>query len=171
MVKILRIAVVTALLLTANAAWAASGSDPNDTQGGIDILRSSVQMVTLEDGHHRLVLRTTTQRKLRLETGKGSIYWQLDTKGTGHAEYEVYVFGDPEANDPAGPIFCLLQRPNGADKTYLHAVNVFDDGDTFGARCAIPKTLLDIDGAIRWRLAGRLDGVIDRAPDVGWYGG
>ena len=169
MSKWIRTAVATALLLTANAAWAASGTDPNDTDGGIDVLRSSVRVVEHPQRRDRVVVRVETQRALRLETGKGSIYWQLDSRDSGAPDYEVYIFGDPEADDPPGPVFCLVQRPNGADK-YFAKVNVFA-GAEFGARCSFPVWVIDIERRIRWRLAGRLDGVIDRAPDAGWYGG
>jgi hypothetical protein len=165
MPKYLRLAVVSAVILTANAAWAASGTDPNDTTGGIDILRSSVNTIEREDGHKRVVVRAETEDPMTLETGHGSLYWQLDTRGGGDHDYEVYVFGDPEANDPPGPIYCLVQKPNGAKKLYVH-VSVDEDV----ARCAIPRSHLTIDKSIRWRVAGRLDGVIDRAPNVGWYG-
>jgi hypothetical protein len=164
MARFLRLIVVSAVLLTANAAWAASGTDPSDTDGGIDILRSSVNQITREDGRRRVVVRAEAEDDLTLETGKGSIYWQLDTRGSGETDYEVFVFGDPEATDPPGPIYCLLQRPSGAQK---HFVRVSQVGGV--ARCAIPRWFLDIHGGIRWRLAGRLQGTIDRAPDVGWY--
>ena len=101
MAKFLRLIVVSAVVLTANAAWAASGTDPNDTDGGIDILRSSVNQITREDGRRRVVLRAEAEDDLTLETGKGSIYWQLDTRGSGEADYEVFVFGDPEAHRPS----------------------------------------------------------------------
>ena len=165
----IRVAVSSAVLMTASVAWAASGTDPNDTEGGIDVLRSSVRIVEFPARRDRVVLRVLTQRALRLETGEGSIYWQLDTRGTGKADYEAYIFGDPDATDPPGPVFCLVQRPNGAQK-YFGKVNVFSSTE-FGARCAFPRYILDVEHPIRWRLAGRLHGVIDRAPDVGWYGG
>jgi hypothetical protein len=164
MPKLLRVALASAVILTANAAWAASGSDPNDTTGGIDILRSTVNVVTREDGHKRLVVRAETEDRLELDTGRGSIYWQLDTRGSGGTDYEVYVFGDPKADDPPGPNYCLVQKPNGTQK---HYVDVSVRGKV--ARCAIPRSFVTIEGPIRWRLAGRLAGVIDRAPDVGWY--
>jgi hypothetical protein len=164
MPKFLRLAVTAAILLTANAAWAASGTDPNDTDGGIDILHSSVNRTVRPDGKVRIVLRATAEDTLTLETGKGSLYWQLDTKGTNEADYEVYVFGDPVANDPAGPLYCLLQNANGAHKHFVDVREL----DTV-ARCAVPRYLLKIDKPVRWRLAGRLAGVVDRAPDVGWY--
>jgi hypothetical protein len=165
MAKLLRLAVVSAVILTANAAWAASGTDPNDTEGGIDILRSAVNIREREDGTRRVVLYARAEDPIELESGVGSIFWALDTKGTGATDYEVYVFGDPEANDPPGPLYCLVQKPSGAQKQYV-TVRVVDNE----ARCFIPRHLLTVDHSIRWRLAGRLQGVIDRAPDVGWYG-
>lgn len=164
MSKFLRLAVGAAVMLTANAAWAASGTDPNDTAGGIDILRSTVHQIEREDGSKRIVLRAIAQDALTLDTGKGSIYWQLDTRGSGAVDYEVYMFGDVEANDPPGPVYCLVQKPNETQKHYV-AVVVHDTI----ARCAIPRAFLNTDKPIRWRLAGRLHGVVDRAPNVGWY--
>jgi hypothetical protein len=164
MPKFLRLAVIAAILLTANAAWAASGTDPNDTDGGIDILHSSVHRDVRSDGKVRIVLRATAEDALTLETGRGSVYWQLDTRGTSEADYEVFVFGDPVANDPAGPLYCLLQNANGAHKHFVDVKEL----DTV-IRCDVPRFLLRIDKTIRWRLAGRLAGVVDRAPDVGWY--
>ena len=163
--KFLRLAVVAVIMLTATAAWAASGIDPNDTDGGIDILRSSVTRFVRTDGHVRVVLRAEAEDTLTLETGEGSIYWQLDTKGSTEADYEVYMFGDPLATYPPGPLFCLLQRPDGSRKVYVPTVVEVDNT----IKCAIPRFLFGIDKPIRWRLAGRLHGVIDRAPDVGWY--
>jgi hypothetical protein len=165
MSKLLRLAVVGAIVLAAPAAWAIAGTDPNDTIGGIDVLRSSANLVTRADGRVRLVLRAEVQNPLHIAGGDGSIYWQLDTRGDDERDYEVFVFGDPEANDPAGPLYCLVQKPNGTQQHYVHvSVN-----DTV-ARCAIPRWLLTIKGGdVHYRLAGRLHGVIDRAPDTGWY--
>jgi hypothetical protein len=163
--RLLHLGLATAIVLSATAAWAASGTDPNDTEGGIDILRSSVGLIQREDGTKRLALLAEAQYPLRIASGEGSIYWQLDTKGSAELDYEVYVFGDPEANDPPGPLYCMVQRPNGAQKTFV-TVRVVDDV----ARCWIPRHLLTIDKSIKWRLAGRLHGVVDRAPDTGWYG-
>jgi len=164
--RFLHVAVATGVLLTATAAWAASGTDPNDTTGGIDILRSSVNKVETDDGKVRLVLKAAAEDPLAIDQDEGSIFWALDTRGGALTEYEVYVFGDLEATDPPGPLYCLVQRPNGSQKHYVEVRQVENV-----ATCRIPRYLLKIDKPLRWRLAGRLRGVIDRAPDVGWYGG
>lgn len=164
--RFISVALATGVLLTATVAWAASGTDPSDTTRGIDILRSSVNRVETEDGKVRLVLKATAEDPLAIDEQEGSIFWALDTRGGGEADYEVYVFGDVNANVPTGPLYCLVQRPNGAQKHYVDVSQVENV-----ATCRVPRYLLKIDKQIRWRLAGRLHGVIDRAPDVGWYGG
>jgi hypothetical protein len=153
-------------LLAATAAQAATGTDPDDVNGGLDISRSIVRTVEIEPGHFRLRLTAETYEPFDLSGGVGSFYWQLDTWGADAPDYEAYVFGDPKAV-PAAPVFCLVKSMHGPFlKDYVTAVV---SGNR--ATCAIPRHDLRVTKPIRWRLAGRQDGVVDRAPDVGWYGG
>ncbi len=163
-----RIPILLAAAILATAipmAHAASGTDPNDVKGGLDISSSSVRTVQLPDGHWRVRLKVETYNRFDLSNGKGSFYWQLDTRGGSAADYQVFVFGDPKAL-PAAPLFCLLKNMNGAKRGFMH-VTATDRSAT----CAIPRHLLDPTKDIRWRVAGRLNGVVDRAPDTGWYAG
>lgn len=159
------LAVVIATLLTAPAALGASAADPDDVTGGIDIARSAVRTVEPSPGEFRMRLKVLTYDLLDLSDGVGSIYWQLDTRGAGAPDYEVYVFGDPEAV-PAAPAFCLFRALGTEIREY---VQVSVSGTT--AVCGFPRHFVKTTKPIRWRVAGRSAGVIDRAPDIGWNGG
>jgi hypothetical protein len=156
----------TALLLTANAAFAASASDPQDTPKGLDIARSSIRTVKIADGVFRKRIAVTTYKPFDLSNGKGSFYWQIDSYGDTSVDYVVYMFGDPDAV-PAQPIFCLVKskNPNLTYRKYVHVA-----ATATRVVCGLPARDLKTTKVIRWRLAGRLGDVIDRAPDSGWYG-
>jgi hypothetical protein len=158
---------LTAALVLAAApiAHAASGTDPNDVTGGLDIARSSVRTVEPAKGVFKIRLKVETYDRFDLSNGVGSFYWQLDTRGGPAADYQVFVFGDPKAV-PAAPLFCKVETIKGGKVGYMHV------GSTHrSATCGIPRRLLQPTKDIRWRAAGRSRGVIDRAPDTGWYGG
>jgi hypothetical protein len=121
--------------------------------------------VQLPDGHWRVRLKVQTYDRFDLSNGKGSFYWQLDTRGGSAPDYQVYVFGDPKAV-PAAPLFCLVENMKGAKLGLQHVTFTHRS-----ATCGIPRHLIHKTKAIRWRVAGRLQGVVDRAPDTGWYGG
>jgi hypothetical protein len=160
------LAVVAAMLLTTPAALALHAVDPNDVKGGIDIADSEVKIREIDPGVFRMRLVATRYDKaFDFSEGKGSVYWQLDTRGDGAADYEAFVFGDPEAV-PAADAFCLFKSLREPHKEFVKVLvqeNV--------ALCGFPKRFVKITKDIRWRLAGRLEGVIDRAPNRGWYGG
>jgi hypothetical protein len=160
------LAVVAAMLLVTPAAFALHAVDPNDVKGGIDIADSEVKIRQISPGVFRMrLIAIRYDEAFDFSEGKGSVYWQLDTRGDGRADYEAYVFGDPKAV-PAADVFCLFKSLRGPHEEYVKALvneNV--------ALCGFPKRFVKITKDIRWRLAGRLEGVIDRAPNVGWYGG
>jgi hypothetical protein len=165
--RVIVIFAATAMLLAATAAFAASGTDPRDAKGGLDIERSAVKVVTLDDGHKRVRLAVETYDPFDLSSGVGSFYWQLDAYGGTATDYEVYMFGDPKAV-PAEPAFCLVKstNPDLVFKAYVHVA--------VSAKrlvCGLPRHDLKMTKAVRWRVAGRYEGIIDRAPDTGWYGG
>jgi hypothetical protein len=155
-----------AVLLTASAAFAASGTDPRDAKGGLDIERSSIRVVTLDSGHKRVRFAVETYDAFDLSNGVGSFYWQVDAYDGKAADYEVYMFGDPKAV-PAEPVFCLVKSLN-PDLVY-HAYEKVSATDT-RIVCGVPRHDLKMTKT-RWRVAGRYQGTIDRAPDTGWYGG
>jgi hypothetical protein len=164
--RFVTIIAATAVLLTASAAFAASGTDPRDAKGGLDIKSSSIRVVTLDPGHKRVRIAVETYDPFDLSTGVGSFYWQIDAYGGAAADYEVYMFGDPKAV-PAEPAFCLVKslNPDLVYNTYVHV-------DTTDTRvvCGVPRGDLRMTKDVRWRVAGRYKGIIDRAPDAGWYG-
>jgi len=82
----------------------------------------------------------------------------------GATDYVVYMFGDPDAV-PAAPVFCLVKSTN-PDRPYKAYVHV--DATKRSVVCGLPARDLRTTKAIRWRLAGRLHGIVDRAPDSGW---
>lgn len=151
-------------MLSAQSAWAATATDPDDVEGGLDVARSRVAIRETDPGIFRLRLTVWTYDEFDLSGGVGSFYWQLDTKGTGRPDYEVFVFGDPKA-EPAAPVFCLVKSMRTRFQAYVDV----RQGDK-RVTCSIPRRFVRIDDGIRWRLAGRMQGVIDRAPDTGWYG-
>ena len=165
--RIATVVISAAVLLTANAALAASGTDPQDTPGGLDIASSSIRVVRIPDAPNRVRIAVSTYDPFDLSNGRGSFYWQLDTHGDGAADYGVYMFGDPQAIPPA-PVFCLVKStsPDVIFKAY-ERVNAAETRVV----CVLPRRDLKMTKAARWRVAGRLGGVIDRAPDTGWYGG
>jgi hypothetical protein len=165
--RFVTIIAATAVLLTATAAFAASGTDPRDAKGGLDIKSSSIRVVTLEDGHKRVRFAVQTYDPFDLSTGTGSFYWNVDSYGSTAADYEVYMFGDPNAV-PAQPVFCLVKSLN-PDLVY----NAYEKVDASDSRivCGVPRGDLKMTKSVRWRVAGRYKGIIDRAPDTGWYGG
>ena len=164
--RFVTIIAATAVLLTASTAFAASGTDPRDAKGGLDIKSSSIRVVTLDSGHKRVRIAVETYDAFDLSTGVGSFYWQIDAYGGAAADYEVYMFGDPKAV-PAEPAFCLVKslNPDLIYNTYVHV----DATDT-RVVCGVPRGDLKMTKDVRWRVAGRYKGIVDRAPDTGWYG-
>ena len=160
--KLTVLGVATMVVLSTQAAWGVSGSDPNDVTGGLDVKRSSVTVVEREDGSRRVRLAVTTYDTFDLAK-KGSFYWQLDTWGGPDPDYQVFIFGDSAATD--GPLFCLVQSMHGPMSKYTRWVT---QGDRL-ATCGIRARWIKINKDIRYRLAGRMAGVVDRAPDTGWY--
>jgi len=164
--RILTIIAATAVLLTATAAFAASGADPRDTKGGLDIRSSSIRVVTLDSGAKRIRIAVETYTAFDLSNGVGSFYWQLDTTGGGTIDYQVFMFGDPKA-EPSAPAYCLVKstNPNRPYHAYVKA-----DATSHRFVCGLPRHDLRMTKSVRWRLAGRFKGIIDRAPVTGWYG-
>jgi hypothetical protein len=164
--RIVTVIAATAVLLTATAAFAASGTDPRDAKGGLDVKSSSIRVVTLDSGKKRIRIALETYRAFDLSNGVGSFYWQLDTTGGAATDYEVFMFGDPKA-EPYAPAYCLVKssNPNVVYKAYVKA-----DATSHRFVCGLPRHDLQMTKSVRWRLAGRFKGIVDRAPDTGWYG-
>jgi hypothetical protein len=156
--------ITAALLLGAPSAFAASAGDPKDTPKGLDVATSSIRTVKVKPGVFRDRIKVSTYNAFDLSTGKGSFYWQIDSYGDGSADYVVSMFGDPNA-EPAAPVFCLVKstNPERPYKAYVHV-----DATKRSVVCGLPARDLKTTKAIRWRLAGRLHGTVDRAPDTGW---
>jgi hypothetical protein len=164
--RIAHVIVGAAVMLSAHAAFAASAGDPRDTPKGIDIARSSIRTVQIDKGVFRRRIAVSTYDRFDLSTGKGSFFWQLDSYGDGAVDYVVYIFGDPNAQ-PSAPAFCLVKskNPDRPYKAYVHVAVTHTR-----VVCGLPARDLKQTKDIHWRLAGRLGGTIDRAPDSGWYG-
>jgi hypothetical protein len=156
--------ITAALLLGAHSAFAASAGDPKDTAKGLDIAASSIRQVKVKPGVFRDRIKVSTYHAFDLSNGKGSFYWQIDSYGDGSVDYVVYMFGDPDAV-PAAPVFCLVRSKN-PDRPYKAYVHV--DSTARSVVCGVPSDDLKTTKTIRWRLAGRLHGTVDRAPDSGW---
>jgi hypothetical protein len=156
------VAITAVTVLVIPAALGAGAGDPDDVAGGIDIARSAIRTVETAPGVFRIRLKAVAFDPLELSSGVGSIYWQLDSRGGDAPDYEAYVFGDPKTE----PALCLFRSLRAPHEEY---VKVAVSGRV--AVCAFPKRFIEITKAVRWRLAGRSQGVIDRAPNTGWYGG
>ena len=159
--------IAAALLLGAHSALAVSAGDPQDTPKGLDVARSSIRTVQVDHGVFRDRLAVSTYKAFDLSDGKGSFYWQIDSYGTASVDYVVYMFGDPNATPPR-PLLCLVRstNPDRPFRAYVHVAATHTR-----VVCGLPARDLHTTKSVRWRLAGRLHGVIDRAPDTGWYGG
>lgn len=164
--RIAAVMVGAAVMLSAHAAFAASDADPRDTPNGLDIERSSIRTVEIDQGVFRRRIAVATYNRFDLSTGKGSFFWQLDSYGDSAVDYVVYMFGDPNAQPPE-PAFCLVKSKN-PDRPYKAYVHVAVTNKR--VVCGLPARDLKQTKDIRWRLAGRLGGTVDRAPDTGWYG-
>jgi hypothetical protein len=162
--RIASMVITAALLLGASSAFAAGAGDPKDTAKGLDIATSSIRTVKVEPGVFRDRIKVSTYNRFDLSNGKGSFYWQIDSYGDGAVDYVVYMFGDPDAV-PAAPVFCLVKSKN-PDRPYKAYVHV--DATKTSVVCGLPADDLKTTKTIRWRLAGRLHGTVDRAPDSGW---
>ena len=160
------VVVTTMLFMGVQNAWGLSASDPQDTPGGLDIASSSIRTVAIAGGAYRTRLAVSTYKAFDLSDGKGSFFWQIDSYGDGAVDYVAYIFGDPNAV-PAEPVFCLVKSKN-PDVIYKAYVPVTAT-DT-RAVCGLPRHDLKMTKSIRWRVAGRLNDLIDRAPDSGWNG-
>jgi len=160
------VAVATLILIGTQNAWGLSASDPKDTPGGLDIASSSIRTVAIAGGAYRTRLAVTTYKAFDLSNGEGSFFWQIDSYGDGAVDYVAYMFGDPNAV-PAAPVFCLVKSKN-PDVIYKAYVPV-TASDT-RVVCGLPRHDLKMTKDVRWRVAGRLNDVIDRAPDSGWNG-
>jgi len=159
-------AIATMLLIGVQNALGLSASDPQDTPGGLDVASSSIRTVAIAGGAYRTRLAVSTYEAFDLSNGKGSFFWQIDSYGDGAIDYVASMFGDPNAA-PAEPIFCLVKSKN-PDVIYKAYAPVTAT-DT-RAVCGLPRHDLKMTKDVRWRVAGRLNGLIDRAPDVGWNG-
>jgi len=159
-------AIATMLLIGVQNAWGLSASDPQDTPGGLDVASSSIRTVAIAGGAYRTRLAVTTYKAFDLSNGEGSFFWQIDSYGDGAVDYVVSMFGDPHAV-PTEPIFCLVKSKN-PDVIYKAYAPVTAT-DT-RAVCGLPRHDLKMTKDVRWRVAGRLNGLIDRAPDSGWNG-
>ena len=159
-------AVATMLLIGVQNAWGLSASDPQDTPGGLDIASSSIKVVPIGGGAYRTRLAVSTYKAFDLSNGKGSFFWQIDSYGDGAVDYIVKVFGDPDAV-PAEPVFCLVKSRN-PDVIYKAYVKV--TATATRVVCSLPRHDLKMVGDARWRIAGRLRDLVDRAPDTGWNG-
>jgi hypothetical protein len=148
-------------MLAIPRGWAASGTDSNDVSGGLDVKSSAVRTVSVDPGVNRMRLVVTTYDPFDLSDGIGSFYWQIDSTGNGRPDYVAYMFGDPKAD--GGPLFCLLKARDGSLKQYVSAKQ-----GSSSFLCGFPRRYVDTTKPIRWRTAGRQEGVIDRAPDTGW---
>ena len=164
--RIVTIIAATAVLLTATAAFAASGTDPRDTRGGLDIRSSSIRVVTLDSGAKRIRIAVETYAAFDLSDGVGSFYWQLDSTGGDAVDYQVFMFGDPKA-EPFAPAYCLVKSTN---PSHPYRAYVKADATSHRFVCGLPRHDLQMTKSVRWRLAGRFKGIVDRAPDTGWYG-
>jgi len=160
------VAVATMLLIGIQNAWGLSASDPKDTPGGLDIASSSIKTVQIAGGAYRTRLAVSTYKPFDLSNGKGSFYWQIDSYGDGAVDYVATMFGDPDAV-PARPVFCFVKSTN-PDVIYKAYVPV--TATSTRVVCGLPRHDLKRTKDIRWRIAGRLNGLIDRAPDTGWNG-
>ena len=159
-------AVATMLLIGVQNAWGLSASDPQDTPGGLDIASSSIKVVPIGGSAYRARLAVSTYKAFDLSNGKGSFFWQIDSYGDGAVDYIVKVFGDPDAV-PAEPVFCLVKSRN-PDVIYKAYVKV--TATATRVVCSLPRHDLKMVGDARWRIAGRLRDLVDRAPDTGWNG-
>jgi len=160
------VAVATMLLIGVQNAWGFSASDPKDTPGGLDIASSSIRIVQIDGGAYRTRLAVSTYKAFDLSNGKGSFFWQIDSYGDSAVDYIVKVFGDPDAV-PAEPVFCLVKSKN-PDVIYKAYVPV--TATHTRVVCGLPRHDLKMTKDVRWRVAGRLNDLIDRAPDTGWNG-
>ncbi len=156
--------ITAALLLGAHSALAAGPGDPKDTPKGLDIATSSMRTVKIKPGVFRDRIKVTTYNAFDLSNGKGSFYWQIDSYGDGAADYVVYMFGDPNAV-PAARLFCLIKSTN---PDHAHKAYVPVDATSTSVVCGFPSADLKTTKRVRWRVAGRLHGTVDRAPDTGW---
>jgi hypothetical protein len=157
------LAVATMMIAAPAHATVATFGDPDDVAGRLDVKSSTIRIFQTATGRHRVQLEVRTYDAFDLSANGGSFYWQLDTAGTTDVEFVVFMFADPDAD--GGPLFCLLKATDGSGKTFvkitLPATNAL--------RCTFPRGMIHPARFPRWRLAGRLGDVIDRAPDTGWY--
>jgi len=160
--KFLAASAAAITLLAIPQAWAATATDPDDVSGGLDVKTSAVRVVSVEPGVNRMRLVVTTYDPFDLSNGIGSFYWQIDSMGTGRPDYVAYMFGDPKAD--RGPLFCLLKARDRSLKQY---VGVKQGASSF--LCGFPKRYVQTTKPIRWRVASRQEGVVDRGPDIGWF--
>jgi len=165
--RIATVAVATLMFIGMQSAWGVSATDPQDTRGGLDIASSSIRTVQIAEGVFRTRIAVSTYKPFDLSTGEGSFFWQIDSYGDGAVDYAVFMFGDPEAA-PAAPAFCLVKSRN-PDVIYKAYVPVATT-DT-RVVCGLPRRDLKMTKDVRWRVAGRLGDLVDRAPDSGWNGG
>jgi hypothetical protein len=66
---------------------------------------------------------------------------------------------------PGAPLCCLVTSAN-PDRPHKASVHV--DATKTSVVCGLPSADMKTTKTIRWRVAGRLHGTVDRAPDTGW---
>src|SRR4051794_32170192 len=155
--------ITAALLLGAPSVFAASAGDPKDTPKGLDVATSSIRTVKIKPGVFRDRIRVTTYDAFDLSNGKGSFYWQIDSYGDGAADYGLHVRRSERGAGRARVLPGEVDEPDRPYKAYVHVA-----ATSTSVVCGLPSEDLRATKTIRWRLAGRLHGNVDRAPDTGW---
>jgi hypothetical protein len=161
--KLLLTTLVGAMALGSVPAFATSAGDPDDSTSKLDIRNSGVRVLDLEGGGRRVRLAVRTYGAFDLITVGGSFYWQLDTNGDTEQDFEVFMWGDPKTD--GGPLYCWVKEIGVKGHFDGRIAQTADDA----VQCGFPLRHLD-HAPKNWRVASRLEGVVDRAPNSGWYG-
>ena len=152
-------ATIMLFLLVASglSAHTASNTDPNDTPGRFDILRTTLKHPD------KLVLETEVAGNIRKADFRGRenvFLWSLDT--TGDDDFDYYVFLDTLRRDGRVRYKCMVLR----NKERVAVLPAIVDGDTGICRVRLPL----VDGLPEtWNMYTELGGNGDAAPDVGRF--
>ena len=127
--------VVTALVVPSNSgAHNVSLTDPNDTQGKLDIKRMSV-------GHGSMILNLVfwNNVKKRYFHNVGFAGWIFDNRGRSQYDHSVFVEAHPRRNRPGTKLQCIVWD-NRVPKILAKLKAVIDGARV---RCRVPERIID----------------------------
>lgn len=147
-------------------AMAATRDDPNDVRGRLDLRQVSRTSSRPEGAPALIHLQATTYGRWSLRTCERidacSFSFGFDSRrGPGVDVYAAWNV------DPERAPSCTIRNARTQRVLAVGTASKFRRS----AFCSFERRILEGDGSVRWRVGSSWEATLDRAPDVGWFGG